>query len=270
MLIPSVVHGGAWTQVRGHGFYKLSEQVVRANRFYELSGNSIAIPTLADYTTGFYGEYGLTDRLTVIGYLPFLKRITLNRQIERGTGFVFFPGDDKTGIADTDIGIRVGLLQGDLTAVSVQVILGLPIGDHRQINGLFTGDGEFNQLLTLQVGRSLYPAPLYVTGEIGINHRLKGYSEELRYAVELGYTIRKKLTIAAHLRGVESFNNGDRTITGGTGGLYGNNQRYLSYGPEISYMASRRIGFTAGVDGVAHGKNVLAAPSYTLGIIAKM
>jgi len=36
-----------------------------------------------------YGEYGLSDRLTFIAYVPY-KRLALNRQIGNSSGFVFF------------------------------------------------------------------------------------------------------------------------------------------------------------------------------------
>lgn len=259
-------YAGAWTQSRGHGFYKLSGQLIRATQFYEPTGNRVRIPTFGEYTTSLYGEYGLTTRMTVVAYVPFIKRITLNRQVERTSQFVFFPGDAKTGVADSDIGLRVGLIQGGSTVVSAALMLGLPIGDNQQTNGLLTGDGEFNQVFALQAGHSFYPAPLYVTGEVGVNNRSKGYSDEFRYAVECGLIIRQKFILAIHARGVESFKNGQNTVTGGMGGLYANNQRYFAYGPEFSYRLTPTVGLTAGIDGAARGQNILAAPMYSFGV----
>ena len=269
LYISTPVQAGGWTQPRGHGFYKLSEQLVRATSFYELNGNQLAIPTLSTYTTSVYGEYGLTDRLTLIGYMPFVQRITLNKQVGSVNNFVFFPGDAKTGIADSDVGLRIGLLSAGGTVLSTQIMFGLPLGDDRQINGLYTGDGEFNQSISLQVGQSLYPLPAYLTGEVGINHRLKGFSEEFRYAFEAGGTIGNRLTIALHLRGVESLKNGNNALTGGTGGLAGNNIRFLSYGPEISYLVKPKVGISFGVLGAARGRNILSAPSYSFGFFIK-
>lgn len=133
LYISTPVQAGGWTQPRGHGFYKLSEQLVRATSFYELNGNQLAIPTLSTYTTSVYGEYGLTDRLTLICYMPFVQRITLNKQVGSVNNFVFFPGDAKTGIADSDVGVRIGLLSAGRTVLSTQIMFGLPLGDDRQI-----------------------------------------------------------------------------------------------------------------------------------------
>lgn len=270
LLATDSANAGAWTQSRGHGFYKLGGQLIRATQFYEPDGTRITIPTFGDYTTSVYGEYGLTQRVTVVTYIPFVKRITLNKQVERTTKFVFFPGDAKTGIADSDLGVRIGLIQDGATVVSAGLMLGFPIGDHQQVNGLRTGDGEFNQFLTLQAGHSFYPVPLYVTGEVGVNNRSDGYSDELRYAVEAGYTVRQRVTLSVHARAVESFKNGESTVTGGMGGLYANNQRYFSYGPELSVLLTNAVGLTAGVDGAARGQNVLAAPMYSLGISMRL
>jgi len=72
MLASEIVHAGAWTQKRGRGYYELKFYFINANRFYEPDGRIIDIPTLAEYTTSFYGEYGLNDWLTVMGDFPYL------------------------------------------------------------------------------------------------------------------------------------------------------------------------------------------------------
>jgi hypothetical protein len=262
-------YAGAWTYKRGHGYYELKMQIIRANQFYEPNGNKIDIPTLAEYRVAFYGEYGLNDWLALIVQFPFYNRITLNRQVGRSSGFVFFPGDSVAGIADADLGIRVGLIRDRPTVVSLGVKLGLPIGDDTQENGLLTGDGELNQLFTLQVGHSFYPRPMYFTGEVGVNNRTKGYSDEFRYEAELGYTFGNHLTLAFKVHGAEPFRNGDDAVTGGMGGLYANNQRYLAYGPAVFYDFSRSFGIGARIEGASRVQNALAAPAYVFGVFLK-
>jgi hypothetical protein len=264
------VNAGAWPQQRGHGFYKLGLKFIRANQFYEPSGNKIDIPTFGDYTTSFYGEYGLTDKLTLVAYFPFFKRITLNEQVGRSSGFVFFEGDEVSGVADADIGLRLGLLQSGPTVLSIGIKLGLPIGKDSQANGLLTGDGEFNQLLTFEIGQSFYPRPMYFTGAVGVNNRSKGYSDEFHYLAEFGYTFGSRFTVVVRLHGIESFKNGDDAVLGGMGGLYANNQRYLAYGPEIIYRIRKNFGITAGVEGASRAQNVLSAPAFSFGVFLEM
>jgi hypothetical protein len=269
LVITNTLYAGAWTQKRGKGYYELKFQMIRANRFYEPSGKIISIPTLAEYTASIYGEYGINDWLTVVGDFPFYKRITLNRQVGARTGFVFFPGDSVSGISDAEVGVRVGLLRGGPTVFSAGLKLGLPIGDDTQVNGLFTGDGEFNQIFSLQLGHSFYPKPLYFTGEAGVNNRSNGYSDEFRYEAEIGYTIGSNLTLHFKVNGMESFHNGDDAVQGGMGGLFANNQEYLAYGPGVFYNFYKNVGVNVRAAFATRGQNVLARPAFFFGIFLK-
>jgi len=263
------VGAGAWTQKRGKGFYKLSFRLIRADQFYEPTGNKIDIPTLSDYTTTFYGEYGLTARLTLVANVPMFKRVTLNKQVGSNSGFVFFEGDSKSGVADSEVGVRLGLLPGGSSVLSAEILFGLPIGDDSQTNGLLTGDGEFNQLIKAQFGHSFYPKPLYFSGEFGFNNRTKGYSDEWHYAAEIGYTFSNKFLVSFKLRGVESRKNGNDTVVGGMGGLFANNQSYLSYGPEVSYIINETFGISAGIESATRAENVLSAPAFSFGVFVR-
>ena len=263
------VTAGAWTQKRGQGFYKLSFRLIRADQFYEPTGNKIDIPTLSDYTTTFYGEYGLTARLTLVANVPMFKRVTLNKQVGSNSGFVFFEGDSKSGVADSEVGARFGLLRGGSSVLSAEILFGLPIGDDSQTNGLLTGDGEFNQLIKAQFGHSFYPKPLYFSAEFGFNNRTQGYSDEWQYAAEIGYTFSNKFLVSFKLRGVESRKNGNDTVVGGMGGLFANNQSYLSYGPEVSYIINETFGISAGIESATRAENVLSASAFSFGVFVR-
>ena len=259
---------GAWTQAKGSGFYKLGSQMTRGTEFREMSGHSMIIPTLADYTFSLYGEYGLRDGLTLVGYLPFFKRITLNKQVGRPSGFVYFEGDDVTGLGDAQLGVRYRIAQAKATVVSAGLTLGVPIGDDAQPNGLLTGDGEANQVLAIQVGHSLYPMPAYINVDFGYNNRVDGFSDEILYAAEAGYTV-GSLTGILRVRGMESRENGDDGVGGGMGGLYANNQSFLTYGPELIYDFSQRVGIALGAANTAREKNALSEPVFSFGIFVK-
>lgn len=269
LFFAAEARAGAWTQKRGRGFYKLEGRYIYAQRFFEPDGKIIDIPTLSDYTMSFYGEHGVSNRLTLIAYVPFYKRLALNRQIGESTGVVYFPGDSVSGFADSDVGLRFGLKQSGPTVLSARVLFGLPLGKSEQTNGLLTGDGEFNQSLALELGHSFYPVPLYFSGEAGFNNRTQGFSDEFRYAAELGYTFADHVTLMMKFTGVASLKNGEDNIRGGIGGLYANNVSYLALGPSLFYQLNKNFGVTAGVDGATFGRNVLASPSYSLGIYFK-
>ncbi len=269
LLLVRPAYADAWLQKRGGGYYKVGYRMVRATHFYEPNGNRMQIPTLGDYTVSFYGEYGITDGITVLAYVPFFERITLNQQVGRTSGFVFSEGDAESGLADAIVGVRIGLVQHGATVLSATVKLGLPLGNDDQPSGLLTGDGEFNQVIALEAGHSFYPIPAYAIASVGFNQRTKGFSDEFVYTLEAGYTVAERFTIAAKVRGVESLRNGDPTV-GGQRGLNGNDQRYLAYGAEVIYTHHDTYGISVGIEGATRAQNVLSATAFSAGLFVKL
>ncbi|MCI0615825.1 hypothetical protein L0244_22810, partial [bacterium] len=154
MLFASTAWGGAWLLPKGESYYKISTRLYFADEFYEPGGSKIPINRLGNQSINLYGEYGITDWLSVSGYVPFYERSTLSQQVDPQTGFVYFPGDNESGLADSSVGIVAGLIRNRSYALSAGIQLGLPVGDDSQENGLVTGDGEFNQLLYVSSGYS--------------------------------------------------------------------------------------------------------------------
>jgi hypothetical protein len=261
---------GGWTRQQGTGYYKIGFQLIHADMFYEPNGNKTRITPLGDYTVSFYGEYGITDWLTGIGYIPLYKRITLDRVVGRPSGIVYFPGDETSGIADMDLGVRLALIRDSPTVLAFALMLGIPAGDGNQPNGLLSGDGEFNQLVALEAGHSFHPLPMFATARIGFNNRTRGFSDEFHYGAQIGYTFDRRVTLILHARGVESLRNGDDSVIGGMNGLYANNQQYLEYGLEGVYQLSDAYGVSLGVDTATRGRNVLSALKYSFGVSMSM
>ena len=239
---------------RGKGYFKLNEQLIRSDSYFQPSGDKVDITDQSRYTTSLYVELGLVDRLTLVGYIPFYQRISEDR-----------PGSDsKTGTGDWELGARIGLLTNRATVVSLQVMAGLPLGDSfsEQEVGLFTGDGEFNQLFSLQVGHSLWPTPGYLKAEIGFNNRESDFSDELRYALEAGFMVGERIGVSGWIRGVKALGTGDEWTV--------NDQQYLSFGPEFSFYITSNAGIAAGVTKYTRARNLLNAPAWDLGIFLKL
>ncbi|MGE3801364.1 MAG: hypothetical protein AB7H80_10115, partial [Candidatus Kapaibacterium sp.] len=253
----------------GGGYYKLGLNLTRSDKFYEGDGNVITIPTFSDYTVSLYGEYGITKEITGILYLPFVKRLTLNRQVGQPSGFVYSEGDGVTGIADPEVGLRVGLLRSGPAVITAGLKLGIPLGESEQESGLLTGDGEFNQILSAGLGYSFYPLPAYASLHGGLNNRTEGFSDEIIYGGEFGYTFGGKVTAIGRFVGVGSLINGDANVRGGMGGASANNQSYLSYGLEGAWRLSNNLGISLGVTSAFFGQNTLSAPSFSTGIYLK-
>ena len=256
----SFAYAGGWTQPPGKGYFKLSQQIISAESLFFSDGSKGEIPTVSGYTTSLYGEFGLLNRVTLVGYLPMYQHLSVDLE-----GF-----DSSTGLGDWDVGVRIGLLTGGPTVVSLQALAGLPFGDADNDIVLWTGDGEFNQHLSLQVGHSLYPAPAYLKGEIGYNNRKSddnpedNYADELRYSLEAGYTIGDRVGISVWLRGVEALDRADDEFHPR------NDIEYLAFGPEVSFYVTPNAGISASMTRYTRAHNMLDAPTWSFGVFLKM
>ena len=78
-----------------------------------------------------------------------------------------------------------------------------------------------------------------------------------------------KVTAILRVRGIESRENGDEGVGGGMGGLYANNQSFLTYGPELIYDVSQRMGIAISAANTAREKNALSEPVFAFGVFVK-
>ncbi|MEL6557904.1 MAG: hypothetical protein AAFQ94_06955 [Bacteroidota bacterium] len=263
-----VMAGGGWPQKKGSGFFKLGQYFLRSSQYFNPEGNLISVqPRISVYNTSFYGEYGITDRLTGIVYFPFFSRSTLNN-LERRNG-EFVPGDEVNSVGDTDISLKYGLIVDKPIVVSARLTLGLPLGNPSggTTGTLQTGDGEFNQMLTIEASHSFYPVPLYATLSAGFNNRTNNFSDEVRFGAEAGYTI-GKFTAVARVNMVESLMNGDGS-TNSNQGVFGNNIEYLSFSSELIYSITENAGVSVSVATAFSGRQVLASPALDIGAFIK-
>lgn len=269
VLSSSLLAGGGWNKKKGQGFFKLSQYAIIADQYFNPEGNIIRInPGTSYYSTALFGEYGITEKITTELYFPFLTRSVLNNLQKRNGEFV--EGDQVTSIGDTNISIKYGIAQKGPTVVSAKVTLGLPFGNPSGGGGgtLQTGDGEFNQMISVDVGHSFYPAPFYANASIGLNNRTKGFSEEFRYSLEAGLTL-KKFILIGRLIGVKSLMNGNPDDSEAQG-VFANNLEFLTFMPEVIYKIKDKYGISAAVGTAFSGRQVLANPSFEVGFFLEI
>jgi protein XagA len=268
LATPSVSTAQAWAKSKGAGFYKLDYSVIRATDVYDKTGEVVPFRTLTNHAASFYGEYGITDKLTVMAYVPFFVRNTVNATKGAQTGNIIEPAIANNNFGDVDLAFRYGLYNKNGIAVSANLFLGLPTGDAKQSDGLFTGDGEFNQMLKIAVGTG--KSKWWTQAAVGYNNRTKGFSSEFRYDFEFGYKFfNDRLLAMFKINGIESLNNG--TAKEASTGLFSNNVEFMGIGPELLYYINKKknMGVSFRFAGAAKGQNVLAAPSTAFGVFAE-
>lgn len=260
------VAGGGWPQPKGKGYFKLSQYIIRSGSYYAPSGDIIDIATASIYITSLYGEYGVTDRFTVIGYVPFFSRATLNEQVN-ANGMLIAPGDAVNSFGDTDISFKYGLTRNKPIAVSATLTLGLPLGNDQggETGVLQTGDGEFNTMLSLEASRGINSGKGWVNTLLAFNNRSNNFSDEFRWGIEVGHKLGTQWSGGLKIYSVNSLNNGSDIETP-SNGIFSNNIEYLAITPEVNYQLKDNFGLSASIGFAASGKRVLASPSFSAGV----
>jgi protein XagA len=257
-----------WTQKKNEGYFKLSTNVISGSKFYAPNGKIIDIRTSSIFTNSLYAEFGVSNKLTAIAYVPFFVSNTLNQINYRQSGKME-PSDRLNSFGDTDFALKYGWISNKPYVLSTTLLVGLPLGKPSGGNTqiLQTGDGEFNQMLRLDYSYSFYPKPFYASVYTAFNNRTKQFSDEFRYGFDIGYT-KKKWTAIVHLNAVNSLFNGG--VATAMNGVFSNNIEYISPAIELAYMFQKSFGISTSIAGALNGRNVLAAPSYNGGVFYKL
>ena len=261
-----------WTLEKGKGYYKLSAWYLEADSHFTSSGDRAPNTTRTQFNTNIYAEYGISDRFDIVAFVPFFARTTENDVFSGTTGELLEgqQGEGVNSIGDIDLSLRYGLVQNDIIAWSVSLLLGLPTGESAggSDNSFQNGDGEFNQLLRSDVGKSfrIGRLPSYGKLYVGYNNRTENFSDEFRFGAELGTKIIKKLWLIGRLEGVQSLQNGSLNPATSQGSIFANNIEFTSLGLEAAYYITKKIGVSANFASAVGGRLVYADPSFSVGV----
>ncbi|MEE9371921.1 MAG: transporter [Saprospiraceae bacterium] len=266
--------GGGWAQPKGKGYFKLSEWWVSADKHYTLDGMTDPNVTAGLYNTTFYGEYGFTNKLTGIINAPLLSRAVINNLVSITTNEIISKGDAINVPGDIDLILKYGFFQNTIVSLAASLQVSIPIGEKAGGRGmnLQTGDGEFNQIVRVDAGFPLGNSDSFSTyGNIygAFNKRNKGFSDEVRYGVELGIGIlSQKLWLIGRYDALKSRNNKPSGPIEGS--FFANNSEVTSITAEVSYLITDKFGVSASYGTAISGKIIYAAPSYSFGVFLKV
>lgn len=261
--------GGPWPQMKGKGYFKLSEWWVVFDQHRTDNGRIDPNTTMGLFNTTLYGEYGLGGGFTAIVNAPLFSRTYSNNVVSRITNEVISPGEVLNSVGDFDLSLKYSLKAGDIP-ISATLLLGFPSGTAQAgtLGNLQTGDNEFNQMLRFDAGFSR-PGNLglYATAYSGFNNRTNNFSDEIRAGVEVGFALLgQKVWIATRLDVVESLKNGATAETITSSSVFANNTEFASIGLEANFYITEKLGVSAGVAGAFRGEIIAAAPSYSVGV----
>jgi len=274
--ISALFAGGPWPQPKGKGYFKLSEWWTVFDKHYTDTGLTDPNLTTGIFNTTIYGEYGITDRFTAVVNAPIFSRTYMNNLKSITTQEVIIPGESLNGIGDLDVAIKFGLTKpGSSIPLSITAGVGIPTGNSNggTLGNLQTGDGEFNQSIQLDAGKSfkLINQAAYLSSYVGLNNRTNSFSEEFRYGIELGLgLLNQKLWVSTKLNAIKSFKNGATAETVTSTSIFANNSEFTSIALDVNFYVTKRTGVSFSYATAINGEIIAAAPAYSIGVFYDM
>ena len=259
LILVGATASAQWTKSKGSGYYKVGYWTLNASGIYKDDGsiNPVVGAFIRTDITSLYFAQGIAEGVSIKGFIPYMNTFNTSNPSEFG----------YSGMGDLLLGVEVRVSKK--IPLSVTLELGIPTGNSEGIgSGLFaTGDGEFNQQLSINYGHSykLFDHNFYAKGSVKYNNRSKGFSDEGTLALETGtWAVKDKFLILARYRQVEStFNGGE---AGATGNLFANNAEYQAYGFEAIYKINKHWGVSYNHTSAFSGRRIWASPSNSGGI----
>ncbi|MDB9779835.1 transporter [Flavobacteriaceae bacterium] len=262
-----------WTQKKGTGYYKVGAWFLEANKHYTDKGLLDPNATRGIFVTSLYGRHGITDKITLVGYIPF-TRVYQNEQVFT-SGNPGQPGEAVNSFGDIDLAVEVQIFKRPKWVLATSLTLGIPSGNNSGgSDGSYqTGDGEFNQIVKVLAGTSFKIAKysFYAKGSLGVNNRSNGYSDEIRLGFETGSQVFKnKFLFLVRLNTIQSFFNGSLSAENSNGSIFANNVEVTNLGGEINYFITKKWSASFGHSIPLSGKNIYKAPALAGGIAYKL
>ena len=262
----NLIAQSAWTQKKGKTYTQLSYSTISDydRLFGEPDYNTER--KITDNTIQLYGEYGLTDKTTLLLNLP-LKLIKTGDQVFNTVPVT--TATNKTALGNIEIGIK-HLLYNKAFTLSGQLSIEANTSTFDDNSGIRTGYDAWSFTPTLNAGKSF--GKMYAQAFVGGHIRTNDYSSNFKFGAEYGIKFIQRIWVIGYLDFVSSFNNGDIILPESNllTGLYVNNQEYSAYGVKGIVEINENFGASAGFGGAFSGNNVARQAAISFGLYHKL
>ncbi len=169
----------AWAQEAGKVYAKVSQSFSSTKSRYDASGSVVPFDETTnggfrERSTYFYGEVGVTDRLTVAISVPYKRLYVTDETFDPTFERESFAWGSASVAARYDIGPALGLAADNPTVLAANLGLSVPMGYTRNYDPA-VGPGQLDIQATLNIGRSLWPFPGYVQAGVGYRRRTSSF-----------------------------------------------------------------------------------------------
>lgn len=182
-------HAGAWTQGKGHGLLIGSASYYATSSYFDTDGSKRSQPRFAKYELQPYGEYGVTDWLTVSG-TAYLQRVAQS-------------GRDNYGLADPEFAARFRVYKDDHQVVSLQPLVKFAssFAENAPPRG---GSKSTDVELSALYGRNLELISTrdYLDTRLGYRQRDHSLNPQFRADVALGLGVAQAVEVVPAIRAI--------------------------------------------------------------------
>jgi hypothetical protein len=257
-----------WTKEKGKFYTQLSFTTIPSYDMLFGDPNYSINGQISDNTLQFYGEYGVSDKTTVILNLPY-KIIT-------HTGLVnpcLVAPCSKYSNKKNDLGnIEIGLKHNFYNKgwlVSGQFSVEVNTGSFNANSGIRTGYNAFTFTPLFLAGKGFGKS--YIQTFAGGRIRTNNYSSNFKIGGEYGKKVGKNIWLIGFLDIEKSLENGNIILPASNlaTGLYVNDQDYGVVGVKAIAEFSDNFGITASLPAAFFGNNVAQQIAFSFGVYKK-
>jgi hypothetical protein len=271
LLAAPGARAGAWTKPAGGGYLKLGSSTFLSDHGFDERGALAPDDgfVLRAQTLYGYAELGLTDRVTLIGYLPY---VIATNQHDSGVSFhALGPGDAQTALQVAMFSWET-IVTSLRTEMKVPLYLGAPsvrgratarVPGHPRSARFFPalGDGQVDVSLYASAGASLpWLANGFVTADLGYRLRTGPITDALLFNFGGGaWVLGDRILLMFNSQTIITFGSPDElNINVGKG--------YWSLGPAVMVRAWRGLSFEIGGEILTRGVNAAGGGSLQFGV----
>ncbi len=260
-----------WLKGKEKYYVKIGSGYLQADEHFTSDGARDPNATRTLLINSVYAKYGISKKLNVVAYIPFLVRVAQNDQVSSVSGKTLMEGEAVNAFGDMNLSVEYALLKWKKWALSSVFTLGVPSGQNSGgSDGSYqTGDGEWNQQLRLNVGTSynIGKSRAYAKTFFAFNQRNNGFSDELNFGAETGIPfLNRNLFIITRAILQKSLYNGTLSAQNSNGGIFANNVEFFNVGGEANYKLSEKIGLSLSYIMPLSGRITYASPMYSGGV----
>jgi hypothetical protein len=196
LVLHDLLFGGAWTRKAGEILLIPHYYFYQAENYYDINWKTKGFDNRGYFDSnrfGLYFEYGLTDRLNLIGNWAFIS----NRWIDD------FDYKSNSGVGDIELSLKFKIFEASVIS-SIQFIALIPTYsvDSEPILGFGKYAGEVRFLFS--GGIKLFSLDSYFNLETGYRKFQKDVASQIRFQILYGIYLNKNLQGIVQLDGVHS------------------------------------------------------------------